>query len=278
MVYEHLDSLPEVERTRAKCYMEKLDKESLFQVGCSYEKLDENESKSWIANAVKQLNEGVFNAVIFEEGRTPSIEDVWNDDSLLVRSRDIKIPANAAAYSEVACRLIQGSNEIVLVDPYFTLTRKKNSNVLAAFIKIAQASNRCESIKIISLNDPHRGHKETMMSDAYLQKESKKILADIGTKDVNILWKLVSDDGAKIRFADKDTNFPMHPRYLVSLRGGLRFDKGFEEFDSQVVDISTLDKDQREENFNLYAENAAGFKTVREVRWNGNSVSFSPAI
>lgn len=298
MVYEHLDQWPEgkdsegknlsrdIERSQAKSYIDNYVREALFPVGCNYEKLDKNELNSWLANAEKLVDDEVIENVIVEKdraGRFPSIEDVWNDnsDSILVRSREITVIGNAKNYSEVAKRLIQASPEIILIDAYFTLNRPNRAKVLDAFIQVAQDSKHCESIKIISLDDPDRGKRGGPIPDELLRQFSEKILAGICKKDVKIHWQLVSDEDAIIRLDNEVTvgKRKIHPRYMVSLRGGLRFDNGFEEFaDNQVVDISTLDKYKCKEVYNLYAENAAGFKTVREVRWDGNRVSVTRRI
>ena len=60
----------------------------------------------------------------------------------------------------------------------------------------------------------------------------------------------------------------LHPRYFLCAKGGLRYDKGFQESIPEYnMDVSLLDKTLFEEVFQLYSPSTSTLKIVDEYHW-----------
>jgi hypothetical protein len=219
-VYEHIQSFPEVEQAKAKRILHKYKNSLVNTDGFSYDP-----SNAWVGNIQRASLSLPIKGIIAAEQNShsyPTIEEI--DDDFFGISNDIRIESGVDNYAAIARRLLEASNEIVIVDPYFNLSKPTCEIVLKRFLSIAQNSSK-QKFFVIWARDAESGMKGYKKM---LQNKYKESLLPKSTLTVNLV-----DDAYSIQ--------KMHARLLFSLLGGLRFDYGFEAFpDRRIVDISLV--------------------------------------
>jgi hypothetical protein len=157
------------------------------------------------------------------------LEDVLVDPDALPDCRGGHIPRTPGAYASVARPLMQISNKVVLVDPYFCLrylpvglkkTRPSRRHIqsLRALIQVAHAERKVEVFKLMV------SPKKAMINDvdgAQFEEDLSGILNDVGATGIAIEYDLLDDRHSLER----------HPRYLLGNECGLRFDWGLDTAD-----------------------------------------------
>jgi hypothetical protein len=219
-VHEHIQRFPEIEQARARRVLERA-KNSIVKSGA----VGFEPSLSWLDN-VHQVSgaDSPFYGVIAANTNSfnyPTVSDI--DDAFFGASNDVRIIGNTENYSLVAKRLLQMSNEVVVVDPYLKLYKSEREKVIKNFLAIAQ-QGKCQKF-VFWIREKDAGAKayKRMLEEKY-----KSCLAPKSTMKIMLV-----DDGNSIE--------KMHARLLLSTLGGLRFDHGFEEFDdSRRVDVSIV--------------------------------------
>lgn len=240
-VYQHLERLPDVEQLRIRTLMAK-HKDHLIPTGQDFQP-----ALSWLANAHQQKLQKRFHGVVAacpNEWNYPVALDI--DEDYFKGGHDVRIAGKADNYVDIACRLLQMSHEIVLVDPYLRLERDECKKVLYAFLEKAQ-QGKCKSFVIWSRYEK-AGFKT---KEAYFEMLRRNYQVKL-KKGARITVKLLCDDGSVEK---------IHARVMLSILGGLRFDHGFEDFkDNRMVDISILDKNTHNHYCKWYLDESHDFE------------------
>lgn len=241
---KEIEKLPEVEQLRAKRVLENLKDTSTLPCNAPYDK-----AKQWVDNALAQAPLGQFKSVIGDHPpRTLTLDEV--DDEVLGDSRGERIRQTAAEYARIAAPLLSMSREIYLIDPYFRFGRPNRLKVLKAFI--SSIGQRPVRIVIISRHDEIS--KDTPSFEALAGQHLRPLLK--------------SGQMVRILSVDDDNENKMHARYLLSLKGAIKYDKGFEEsIEELFVDVEAVSKTLHDELVRLYIGDQAqhGFKVTKEV-------------
>lgn len=246
-VFEQMSSLPDIEQSRIRRLMDK-NKDCLVPSGQDF-----ITSMTWLENAHHQIEQENFAGVIAAEANQwnyPTVEEL--DDDYLKGERSIRILASSANYTKYTRRLLQLSNEVVLVDPYLRLNSKGCERVLTDFLTVAQ-QGKCQSIVVWARHDKAsmktRQAYQQMLEDKYRSKLKKGSILTV---------KLV-DDHASIE--------KMHTRLMLSSLGCFRFDHGFSEFDEdRYVDIDIIDRKTHDHYYFWYGHTSSDcdFKIIEE--------------
>ena len=199
-------------------------------------------SKPWIKNAIgcgREIAGILVSKETKPEGDNCQSIEVVNE-SFFGSTRECKVRATVEEFGRVAARLIEFSHEIYLVDPYLLNNphlHPSSLDVLKEFIRIG-ARGRCKNFVVYT---------EIKTSYEFLRKHFQGTGASIRVCQI--------EQGN----ADDD----LHPRYLLSKFGGIRFDKGFMPEDIRR-DVSVIDIGMHSELCKLYLDGEHGFKILAE--------------
>lgn len=193
-------------------------------------------AKPWISNAVQLMDSqiprfrGVVAARLTQFLASPGLYTL--DTLELSPTADEKIKATAEEYARVSRTLLVVSGELLFVDPYLNPCSKDVFPVMEEMLKVvAKKSSRCERIvcwvrKVAILDKDGRSIKDVVES-------LRELIRRAGlNRDFRFEYLLVDD---------KECPDHMHGRYLLSVKGGIRFDQGFRQLQrGRKVDISPV--------------------------------------
>lgn len=251
-VYFQLEKLPDgPSKLRAKELVRKTAKDygGMVSSGVNFDP-----SKSWLINTVTCGKEfaGILVSNETENGKQEdglkSIDDI--DDSFFGSCREVKLRATVEEFGRVATRLLDFSNEIFMVDPYFNFSKPSNIAVLKEFVRIG-AKGKCNKFVIYT--------------------DAKVNMFDGVEK---ILRQNFQGGGAsfKVYHVERDVSVhDYHARYLLSRFGGIRFDKGFQPEDV-LRDVAAIDIGMHSELCKLYLDREHGFKILAEQFFQMNGL------
>ncbi|MEY4749068.1 MAG: hypothetical protein RIQ60_1282 [Pseudomonadota bacterium] len=166
----------------------------------------------------------------------PSAEDVLYDEAkALPVGQGDHLPMKASAYAVCFAPLMVVSAEVTLVDPYFTLRDRNRQRcrwrwpVMQALLRTAEASRTCEKLRLVFERTQIDA---TAGSDAQLEADLGRACDEAQVSKVTIEFDVLDDVG--------------HGRYLLSIHGGLQFDRGFEERNNEKNHVHWLTRPELE--------------------------------
>lgn len=166
--------------------------------------------ENWVAAAKISHQALPFHRVVESTVNEPP---VWVSNIYNLADEDFYIipecKRSAESISLVAEALLSKAEKVTLIDPYACATRNEFKKVLLALM------SRCEkdSVEFVVFseedNKPEWSHRKAAL-DAF-----KTIIPN----NITLIWASISDDGTG----------RIHPRALFTAKGGINFDRGFEE-------------------------------------------------
>jgi len=169
------------------------------------------------------------------------------------------VEPTARGLAEPARLLIEMGPEIAIVDPYFDPSRKGNAAVLRALLAYGATSRTCASFFIWTLAK----HVLERNSRADLEQALEVASKASGFYPKPIAISLVDDssldaqEGLAIRF---------HSRYLITMRGALRYDAGFRAEGRAKVEVSVVGPGTHAGLVSLYLGTAEPPRRAIEIR------------
>jgi hypothetical protein len=128
-----------------------------------------------------------------------------------------QMPVSPEDFVRVSRLLLRSSPELVFIDPYCRPYRADTRPVLWAMLKEI-ATGKCGRVVLC-------GREEIVLSGAGMtvkdiESDLQRLRAESSLPDkCELELRLFDDDGCRVR---------MHARYLLSVFGGIRFDRGFQ--------------------------------------------------
>ena len=252
-VYAQLDALPDgPAKLRAREEIRRMVKErcGIVNGGVTFDP-----AKTWLNNAIDcgryfegilVSNETAETAPISGGGECRSVDEV--DETFFGNTSGTFIKATVEGFSNIATRLIEASHEVFLVDPYmFTKARIRPSSidVLKDFIRIG-IQGKCKKFVIYTSYDA---------APAYL---------------TTLLEQHFAGCGASIRVYQVAGNQPvkLHARYLLSMYGGIRFDKGFQP-DGRDEEVTAIGIGNHEALCRQYLDCDHEFNILNDIFYQG---------
>jgi hypothetical protein len=204
----------------------------------STKKLPWIDNHDWMQNAWPLLKEhgSIFDGLVSGSEHThadhPAICHLHELD--LAPTAEERILGTPQEYARVAKFLVLLSPELVLVDPYLNPIKKNCKSVLGPILKLA-AQGKCQKVTIWARTIDEVG--DALRQAQVNVKNSLSELANEvgfrGDKSLELFW--VSDEISECK---------MHARYLLSIKGGIRLDQGFQQLPKgRRVDVSPVGKD-----------------------------------
>lgn len=246
---DHLAVLRPKESEKVKTILRRAREKSALVASSS---LPWNEAISWVENAVRLVDSHPpkFQGVIAAPDGGGNSKAVTLDTLDLPPTADEKVDGTAREYVRVSKTLMLISPEIYFVDPYLNPARSDVADVLSEMLAVL-AKGKCRRVacfaKTSNVVDPK----------IHTWKEVQAALDDILAKvswptDRAFEYMLVDDERSEAK---------MHGRYLFSLKGGVRFDQGFQRLPKgRKVDISPVGVGVHEDLWRAYHEETRGRK------------------
>lgn len=217
LLLNHLNAASDMDKKRALELLQRR-KGCLMPLSAHFEP-----GSAWANNAALALERSrSLRGVIGQPGNGfgwPTPEQVlFEDDHALPSGQGAHVPMKAAGYADLARPLFLTSAEVILVDPYFTSRDNQGRRcsrrwpVLQALLKAAEAANTCQCLRLVL---ERRQIEITAGSEARLEEDLLHALTAASTSRLELEYELRDSVG--------------HGRYLISIHGGLQFDRGFEE-------------------------------------------------
>ena len=216
---------------------------------------------SWLDNIKSEfIREKVSHVISNTDSINYGIIDFFNKDNrsilkkLFDNCRDIEIKRTAIEIAEVSKYLIKKEKEIIFVDPYFYLAKESRTdsslvrinryiNVIKAFVDLVGSQKNKPKIIINCVYEEFEGD-----NDISLTEEYKNILQIYINND----WRFQFN-----RWSKNESSIDYHARYLLTSKGGLRYDRGFVQPEDlsereKFTDVSCLDMGKVQKICHLY--------------------------
>lgn len=213
------------------------------------------ERSDWLANYRKVLskNPGEFaNGIV---ARGVSADDAITIDDLdLSPTADESIEAVSSEYARVSKTLLLLSPELIFVDPYLNPCKSDRRDVLIELFRTA-SRGKCRKISCWARDSEVVGNRSSH-NWAEVSEALRQILSTAEwPSDRAFQYVLVDDVTCRSK---------MHPRYLVSVKGGIRFDQGFQRLPKgRRNDVSPLGSALHDAVLRIYQEGEHDMKIVR---------------
>jgi hypothetical protein len=221
------NGLGDVELTRIEEKLLQAKEDRLVRLGLPFAGHD------WLDNARQEAVRASLSAVLVKD---KSDEELFHclaeaDEALFNNRRDTQVKRTAQALASAARHVLLSSDRITLIDPYFQ-PKSQCCKVLEEMVALCCAANhRLTQVNIFAARSKDLRAVERITADY------QELLAATLKTGVRVQVYLLPDEAL-----DED----FHARYLLGLRAGLRFDRGFlEPMDhfqrEHLTDVACLD-------------------------------------
>lgn len=226
-----LDSVGEIETARVHTLLRRA-KENLTLVTRS--NLPWKAEQAWLANA-SSLLEGsnpVFEGLIANESNPPAVQELHEVD--LPPTAEERVAGTASEYARISKILLLLSPEIALIDPYLNPQKRACAAVLGALFDLI-ARGKCQKVMLWARATDVLGAGNADSVKADLKETLRRLAITANFKPGReIEMILVEDESRRTK---------MHGRYVLSIRGGVRLDQGFQQLPAgRQVDVGPVGK------------------------------------
>ncbi|ELX7500201.1 hypothetical protein SKP08_000243 [Vibrio fluvialis] len=177
-----------------------------------------------------------------------AITDLDDDDFQFVT----RYPRHAENLAEVAKALLIGAEKVTIYDPYICLTKNGYKKTLLAMMSLCRKAQ--VEFHIFSEED---GKQDWVVREATFEAFKANM-----PENIRLYWYCANDEGSGF----------LHPRGLFTAKGGLIYDRGFEEPNDhaqrdKLTDITPMSRHMLEEKSASYntAKQYDDFQLTREV-------------
>jgi hypothetical protein len=174
--------------------------------------------KDWIDNSIEQHKKRNFYKIVHTDNILSHSDVIVLDGlngTVLSGLREGKIKRKASTLAEVSRLLLFNSKNIQFIDPFFSAKDAKFFRTLEEMLRVADYDMRNVSIQIHA-SYIHSNKEVDIDSEKHNLDRYLKPRIPLG-KSIDFYW-----------WDDKNTA-EIHPRYLITEKGGIRFDRGFAE-------------------------------------------------
>jgi hypothetical protein len=216
MVLDAAKALPDVERKRVTVGLERAKRVCVIDTRRPYNP----RLAGWFENAVTEHARLPFHAIIARANpqnadRVLTIGEIDGSHRLFVAERDGKVDRNAGALAEVAARLLSHSKTIMFVDGYYDPSDRRYQRAFRAYLDVVAKNGSAEKTCEIHYVD----HDRKPTSEA-IEREATAWFRGVIPKGMAVTL---------YRWKRRDGGEEFHARYILTERGGMRFDEGLAE-------------------------------------------------
>jgi len=223
---------------------------------------DYDTGSPWLTNAARQHEVKPFHAIIAltnpkKHEKVLIAEEIDETTSLWCIQREKIVLRKALDLACCARKLLNVSEEIVLIDRNFKPELPRFSETLSCFVNFTFENNhqpRRLELHVEYKESPREAPPPIEIWTERCQKHLRSCLPE-NAQLVIFRWR-GHDDGDKL-----------HARYILTERGGIRFDYGLDEWegDGQTTDVSLMGQSVYEKRWCDYRQETAAFKLVDSI-------------
>jgi len=242
MVYEACAGCRDVERSRIEQRLADID-DRLLRTTTIFDV-----AQPWLANA--ETNRKAFRAVIStaNPARHDNViiaDDISDSDPLWYVEREKPVLRTAQELANCAGRLLEHAREVLFIDPHFNPEMSRYRNTLKAFLEKIPEPGKLKRIEY---------HVSNSLLPVNFSGSLLEHLPRIMSRDVTITFIRWQE---AVRGSGGDS---LHPRYILTDRGGIRFEHGLdEELGGPTADVSLLDNGLFKARWDDYQKNPATY-------------------
>ena len=211
--------------------------------------------KTWLENAKHQHIKNPFRAIIStvndNNNEILNVYDLNEGNPYWKTKREAAIPRNAESLAKCASMLLIMSNEILFVDPHFKPTQPRFTNNLKKMLCYAVHGKTPKRIEL------HVKDKDE--SNDFWNNICKRTLQQIIPQEHSLTI---------IRWNEMNCGERLHPRYVLTNLGGIRYEVGLDEQnygEGQTTDVSLLDIDLYKQRWDNYQKETTTFEFLDEI-------------
>lgn len=253
-VREALRTTGEVEAARIKLLLQRAREDSTLIERLPFAW---SPSKGWLENATDLISGSYpkLTGLIAETPVPPLIHQL--DDLDFPPTSEERIAGKPNEYLRISDILIKQSTELFLIDPYLNPLTTRYSNTIKVFL-ISAAKGRCQSIQFW-----------VRASELFKNGSPSAIMTDL-RKEL-LAWSKIAkfSHGAQLKvFAmeDETSREKMHGRYLLSIKGGIRLDQGFQELpQDRKVEVGPIGKHPHSDLLSIYLDGKHDMKLADQI-------------
>jgi len=227
LVERHLEGLRPIEEARVRSIINNAQKTMRLIYS---PRLPYKQDKAWVENVIP-LTETIPPRVVEAYCAEPHehLAAVLMEDMDLPPTAEEQIQSTPSEYVRVTETLLTESAELYFIDPYLNPCRRDRYTVLLEMFKCIAKSDKCQRIVLVArYDDVISKNNET---DVALNMKKLKEISGLESKCELVLT--LYDDCVSID--------QMHPRYLFSIKGGVRLDRGFQQMPkNRAVDVAPI--------------------------------------
>lgn len=250
-IEKHCAQLGSVEAERLKLLVRRAREKSALLRDAA---LPWNTGFGWIKNyrdLVRQRPSVFAAAVLARSAKIDGFPSI--DDLDLSPTADELIEGSAQEYARVSKMLLRISPELHFIDPYLNPCKKDRRDVLIELFAIA-TKGKCRKITCWASEGKVVGERSHSWEE--VGEALNDILGQANWPTERVFrYVLVDDATARTK---------MHARYVLSIKGGIRFDQGFQRLPSgRRNEVSPIGEKPHEELIKTYHEGAHDMKVER---------------
>jgi hypothetical protein len=220
--------------------------------------LDWNSDKDWLKNASALLasNSPVFDGLIANQSFPPSIQ-LLDEFRLPPTSGRYKVRTTANEYGRICKVLLLESREIFLIDPYLNPTQSRYRPVLQELFRHA-ACGMCQRIVIWARASLVIGS----CNPSVIVGDIERILRQLAVQGhfktgSTVQMNLVEDETCEDN---------LHHRSILSIKGGVIFDRGFPLLRTgRTQAVTPMAKDIHDELLDIYLDGQHDMKVKHQA-------------
>ena len=249
MVYESVSSnVGEIDRKRIEERLKFID-DKMIRMNREYDG-----NQNWLQNAEQSYNVFPFHAIIASENPDNHeyvlISDNIDEQNTLWRvDTEFAVPRNPESLAVIVSQLFQISHEIFFIDPHFGPDAGRFRITLEHFLETAfRTGNHFSRIEF---------HLAANATSEFFETECNARLPHIIPDGIAVTFK---------RWRQLDQSERLHPRYILTDKGGFRFEGGLDAgAEGQTVDVSILNPTLYQQRWADYQTDTAAFEFVDKV-------------
>lgn len=215
------------------------------------------EDIDWLGNANPLLSSKpiIFSGLIANRSIPPSVHQLHELE--LSPTAEERIAATANEYVRISKVLLLLSPEIALIDPFLNPLKRSYSSVLRAFLETV-AKGKCQKISIWA-----------RASTVFGTKDAEVIKSDLNSALRLMAQQAALRHGCEVEMflvEDEQKRDKMHARYLLSIKGGIRFDQGFQQLpENRLVDVGPVGNAIHGELLDIYFDGQHDMSVVEKL-------------
>lgn len=258
-IESRFDTVGEIENARVKTLLRRA-KEDMTLVAPN---LPWHVDQEWLANAsallVKTPTRSVFfNALIAAQATPPSTYDLHELD--LPPTADEPIFATATEYARITKLLLLYSPEIAFIDPYLDPRSRNYAPVMKALFE-STAKGKCKKISLWARESALIKTNSPAIERNDIEYALRELARNANFKQGGVVEMFL--------VADERQQTKMHGRYLLSIKGGIRLDQGFQKLpEGRRVDVGPIGKATHNEQLDIYFDGKHDMQITQHIMFD----------